>query len=467
MGMIVRNKMSRYFGRLRRVIIPTTTLVVSILFAVLLIMPGESWTAEFDRKLADSVEQQFKSIVSRVTHFDSTTTLDDYLAHAAIESPALRRAFYNWKSALDKTGYAGALPDPMISYAYFIENVETRVGAQNQRISLKQSFPWFGTLGDRKDMAQELANAAYRKYEAEKLKLFFSVKAAYYDFYYLGQDIALTRDNFELLKFWESVARAKYKVALKQHPDIIKAQVELGKLEDGLLTLKDRIVPTAARLRAILNLSDTVSLPIPTVIRVAEISINGDSVLSAALDYNPNLNAMLHLIDLERAGVRLAGKTSLPNFTVGVDYIETGEALNASMVESGKDPWVFGVGLSLPIWFGKNNAKKREAAAKLKSAEYNYADVRNRLTELVQKLVFLYSDALRKTQLYRDGLIPKAEQALNASYTAYQAGEADFLNVLDSQRELLAFQLRFERAWADLATRRAELEMIMGRGIEN
>jgi outer membrane protein TolC len=70
---------------------------------------------------------------------------------------------------------------------------------------------------------------------------------------------------------------------------------------------------------------------------------------------------------------------------------------------------------------------------------------------------------MRKTRLYRDGLIPKAEQSLNANYTAYQAGETDFLNLLDAQRQLLDFQLQFERSKSDLAIKRAEIEMITGR----
>lgn len=464
--MTLENKMQLDSVVLRTTIVRTLIFLLGLMMAVFL-LPFETQSVEFDRELADSLGSQYISADMEALHFDSTATLEDYLAYAAIQSPALRRAFYRWKSALEKTGYAGALPDPMITYGYFIENVETRVGPQNQRFGIKQAFPWFGTLGAKKDIAQEAANAAYRKYEAEKLKLFYSVKAAYYDLYFLGRDIAITEDNLELMKFWEAVARTKYKVALKSHPDIIKAQVELGKLEDRLLTLRDKIEPTVARLRAILNLSNSVALSIPSTMDTIESPVNSDVVLKNALDYNPNLSAMLHIIDKEQAGVRLAGKASFPNFTVGIDYVETSEALNPAMTESGKDPLMVGVGINLPIWFGKNNAKKREAAAKLKTAEYDYADARNRLTALVERIVFKHSDALRKTQLYRDGLIPKAEQALNASYTAYQAGKADFLNVLDAQRQLLAFQLQFERSYTDLATRRAEIEMITGKEIEN
>jgi outer membrane protein TolC len=136
------------------------------------------------------------------------------------------------------------------------------------------------------------------------------------------------------------------------------------------------------------------------------------------------------------------------------------------MPDSGKDAWIVNVGVDLPLWFSKNDARKAEAAARVRAAESSYVDAKNRLEAFVEELVFEYSDALRKMQLYRDGLIPKAEQALNTSYTAYQAAEADFLYVLDAQRELLAFELELERARSNLATRRAEIEMVIGKGLE-
>jgi outer membrane protein TolC len=391
--------------------------------------------------------------------------LDDYLAIATNHNPALKAAFYNWKAELEKAGYAGALPDPMFTYSYFVENVETRVGPQNHRFGLMQSFPWFGTLGAKKAIATEAANAAYQKYNAEKLRLYYQVKAAYYDYFYLGRDLSLTRDNMELLKFWESVARTRYKVALKQHPDVIKAQVELGKLEDRLLSLEEQIRPTKARFHAALNTGNSLEIPIPTEIYLEEAQLNRDSVIELAISNNPDISAIQHLMDKEQAGIRLADRSSLPNFTLGVNYIETGEASNPQMDESGKDPWMVNIGINLPIWFGKNSSRKEEAKSRYNSARQNLVDIRNRIVVHIERVLFEYEDALRKARLYRDGLIPKAEQSLNANYAAYQAGETDFLNVLDSQRQLLNFQLIYEKARRNMAKKKAELEMITGSSL--
>ncbi|MFH1685891.1 MAG: TolC family protein [bacterium] len=402
-------------------------------------------------------------MIERSAMIDSVSSLDDYLAFAIERSPALRSSYYNWKAASEISGYAGALPDPVLTYGYFIENVETRVGPQNKRVGLRQSFPWFGTLGAKKAMASEGAQAANHQFESERLRLIYQVKAAYYDYYFLAQDITITSANLELMTFWESVARTKYKTALGKHPDVIRAQVELGLLEDRLLSLQDMIGPAVARLRAAVNLPDSTPVSIPGGIAVAELNLGKTAIISSVREYNPNLRSIEHLIEKEKAGIRLAKKAYFPSFTVGVDYIETGPAMNPATPQSGKDPWIVGVGVNLPIWFGKNNARKQEAIARHKQAEYNLQDAENQLTAYTERALFEHNDALRKLRLYRDGLIPKAEQSLNASYTAYQAGELDFLNVLDAQRQLLEFQRQYERAKADLGIRAAELEMLTGK----
>lgn len=395
--------------------------------------------------------------------FDAeSATLKDYLAYAAIQSPSLMAAFHEWKAARERSGYSGALPNPMLTYTYFIESVETRVGPQNQGFRLEQRFPWYGTRGARKDIAVEAAKVAYQRFEAKRLDLFYEVKSAYYEYYFLGCAIAITRENLELLKFWEAVARAKYTSGLKQHPDVIKAQVELGKLEDELHTLENRIDPLAARLKAAVNLPGGIELPLPADIDVEETIVHKDSVIAAVLANNPDLNLLVHVVEKDRAFKRLAAKASYPDIVVGVGYTEVGEALNPSMKESGKDAWTATVGITLPIWFGANKTRRQEADAQYLKTRYAYADARNRLRAATEEVVFEYENALRKTRLYRDGLVPKAEQSLNASYTAYQVGETDFLNLLDAQRQLLDFQLQLARSRSNLAIRRAELERITG-----
>jgi outer membrane protein TolC len=389
-------------------------------------------------------------------------TLTDYLKLAMDRNPGLRSAFARWTAEQKKSSHVGALPDPVLSYAYYIENVETRVGPQQHRLGLRQSFPWFGTLGAKKDAASKMAEVAFQNLESERQKLFYQVKAAYYDYYFVGRNLEIAIANFELLRFWESIAQVKYQVGLSQHPDLIKAQVELGKLDDLRISLESKLDPTAAKLRALLNLPESVGLPIPDSLDVPEFLLDRDAILDSIRINNPDLLALSNLIEREEANLRLASLSARPSFSVGVDYIQTGPAINPQLAESGKDPWMIGVGVSLPIWFGKNGGRRSEARARLRSAEYDLENNRNQLTAYAEQVLFAYEDALRRVSFYQGGLMPKAEQALNAGYAAYQAGTTDFLNLLDAQRQLLEFQLTAEREKVRLAKAAAELEMLSG-----
>ena len=152
-------------------------------------------------------------------------------------------AFNRWKAALEKIPQARSLPDPRFSYRYFIKEVETRVGPQRQAFELSQMFPWFGKLDLAGNAAAQAAQAAYHAYEGAKRRLFQEVKFTYYDLYYLGRSLAVTDENVKLLIHLEEVVRARYRAAAASHPDMIKVQIELGKLEDRLKTLRDMEAP--------------------------------------------------------------------------------------------------------------------------------------------------------------------------------------------------------------------------------
>ena len=179
-------------------------------------------------------------------------------------NPGLQAAWNRWQAALERGSRRFVrLPDPRFNYRYFIENVETRVGPQRQAFGLSQTFPWFGKLELRGGVASRRLEAPRREYEAEKLKLFFKVKKAYSRILLSSPSDCVVRENLELVKYLEKCARHAFKAAEASTPDVIRAQVELGKLDDRLLTLEDLRGPMVARLNALLNRPTQAPLPWP------------------------------------------------------------------------------------------------------------------------------------------------------------------------------------------------------------
>ena len=403
-----------------------------------------------------------KSARPTVTPLKESPELQDYLKYAALNNPGLEAAFNRWKAALERSPQVTSLPDPKLSYAYFIERVETRVGPQRHRVGLAQTFPWFGKLRLRGDIALAEAKAAYKQFEAAKLRLFYNVRDAYYELYYVARAIDITKENMELIRKLEQVARSQYRVGGAQHADVIRAQVELGKLEDQLRSLKDLKQPIAAKLNAALNRPTDVDVSWPTEVPQEALDATDQQILAWMREANPELKALDAQIEKQRTAIQLARRDYFPDVTLGVDYIDTGSARSHTS-DNGKDPVAAMVSVNLPIWHRKYRAAEREARARRRAARGQREDRANTLMAEVKLVLFRFRDAERKIDLYRDTLVPKAEQSLRATETAYRGGKMDFLNLIDAERLLLTFRLAYERALADCAQRLAETEMLVGR----
>ncbi|MCJ7777008.1 MAG: TolC family protein [Sedimentisphaerales bacterium] len=190
-------------------------------------------------------------------------TLQDYLSYAALNNAGLKAAFEEWKSALEQIPQVKVLPDPQFTYGYYIQEVETKPSPQSQQFQLMQVFPWFGTIEARTDAAASTAKAAKKRYESAKLKLFFEVKEAFFEYSYLARAIEIAKQNLQLAGHFEEVARTKYTTSEVTHPDIIRAQVELAKMADELKALEEFRKPLSARLISALNRKDFDLLPWP------------------------------------------------------------------------------------------------------------------------------------------------------------------------------------------------------------
>ena len=391
-------------------------------------------------------------------------TLQDYLAYAALHNPGLQASFNHWQAALERVPQVKALPDPKFTYTAFIREVETRVGPQEQKFGLSQNFPWFGKLRLRGDVAMESANSAYQRFQSRKLRLFYEVKNAYYEYYYLERAIAITNDNIQLLKHLESVAQAKTRAGAPLS-SVIRAQVELGKLDDRGRALTDLRGPISAKLNAALNRPYDAFLPWPKQAPFYDLELREKDLFARLRENNPELKSLDFAIAGNEKAVELARKDSYPDFTLGFNYIDTSEALNLNTPNSGKDPVAAVIAVNVPIWRGKYKAAVQEAQLR-REAAVNMRRNRGNLLEAELRLaLYRYRDSGRKIDLFRDTLTPEAEQSLNITEETYRAGKVDFLSLIDAQRLLLEFQLSSERALANHEQSLAEIEMLTGREV--
>lgn len=411
---------------------------------------------------ASAASSNIEAAGAKRPRLDDDARLDDYLRYAALENPGLEAMFQEWRAALERLPQVGAMPDPRFSYGYYFGEVETRVGPMQHALGLSQTFPWFGRLEDREDAASRHANAARERFEAARLALFLRVERAYNDLFFLGRSIEITRDNIELLRQFERVARSRYRVAAAGHPDIIRIQVELGMLEDRLRQLRDLRAPYAARLNAALNRPTDAEVAWPAAVSERVVEVSEATLLAALRERNPELLALQEEIERERIGAEIARKEGFPDITLGIAYTVIGERSDVDLDENGDDAILGTLSVNLPIWREKYDAGVREAMARRLAAAGRRGEAANSLAAELREALFEHEDARRRIALYRDTLVPKATESLQASLGAFAQGQADFLDLVDAQRTLLEFQLGLERALVDRATSHARVEQLVG-----
>ena len=386
---------------------------------------------------------------------ESDEGLDDYLREAVLNNPGLAAAESRRKAALERIPQVRTLPDPVVAYELWAFS-----DSQMHMPMVSQTFPWFGKLDLRAAVAREEAEAARRRYEDRRLRLVNDIKNAYYEYYYLGRAIAVVRENRDLLTYLETVLRTRYAAMAAVHADVIRAQVELGKLDDQVRSLQDRRGPVMARLNASLNRPAGTVLPWPKAVAYEPLGASDDEVLGWVPESSPDLRAMDHEALAARRAVDLAGKDYYPDFILGLGYMR--EEVSG---DGGRDGVKVMAGITLPIWRQKYAAGVREAEARHAGAVQAKADRANTLASMAKEALYQTRDAQRKIDLYQNTLMPKARESLKATQTALQAGKATFTDLIDAQRVLLEFQLEYERSLANHGQRLAELEVLVGRPI--
>ena len=427
--------------------------------------PETSFTSQktFGESLPDRMPTRRQEDLPDLT---KDSPLSAYLEYAALNNPALREAFQEWKAALERVPQVEALPDPRFSLGYLIQEIETRVGPQEWRAGLKQTFPWFGKLDLKGDMVALRAQAAWQRFHAEKLHLFHRVKKAYAEYFYLSRAIEVTRKHRDLVEYLEEVARTQYRTGIAPHSAVIKAQVERGKLEDRLASLKDLKDARAARLNAALGRRADAPLPWPVTLSQERVKIRSEKLMAQLRESNPRLKALRRNVERAESAVDLAELRYYPDITAGLSYMYTDSAIMSGVDDSGKDPILATLSINLPLWWDAYRAGEREKLSRLRSARRKLEDRTRKLEAELELAAYGVQDARRKINLYGDSLIPQARESLEATRASFKAGDADILALLDAERMLLEFRLERERAVADHLQSVAKLEMLVGRRMD-
>jgi outer membrane protein, heavy metal efflux system len=104
-----------------------------------------------------------------------------------------------------------------------------------------------------------------------------------------------------------------------------------------------------------------------------------------------------------------------------------------------------------------------EALAERQMAQSNLAAMKNMALLEVRENLAKAEAAGKSVSIYRDGLLPQAEQAFQSTVAAYQTGTVNFATLLDAQRTIRDVRLGYYKAIVEYEQSRADLERAVGK----
>lgn len=338
--------------------------------------------------------------------------------------------------------------------------------------SVQQSIPFPGKIRSRIEAEHRHALMGEADLRSLRLDLIRDVKAAYHKLRFLDRRLEINRENRDLMKRFEEIARRQYEVGLGGQSDILRAQTELSTLRNDSLTLSLDRKEAEGMLNEMLDREIGASIEAGGAVRDAappDKAVLALERLKPLIERNhPGLEEARAEIAMREAQATAAKKEYLPDFMVKgayKDMLRNGDGMGAP-----RDGWSVMIGMKLPFapWsLPAYRAGTRQSDLETRQAKQRLAAMENRYLAQAQGALARMNRARGQVDLYRNVVIPQARQTLESSQAAYQAGKRDFLTLLDAYRMLFLAREEYEGAVMRLATNEAELERAVGLDLDD
>lgn len=317
----------------------------------------------------------------------------------------------------------------------------------------EQELPGRGKRAARTLVAERDADMSRQQIALRANQILSNLRQAYID-------LAFTRDTFdlysrqaELLQDITETATLRYAAGEGMQHHTVVALVEVAGIEKARIAAEERAQAAEARLNTLLGRPPSQPVePLDPVIG----TVTPDEVEQLALARHPEVAMVEAAVAKEDAELeRLRGERR-PDYVVGGGYmLMPGEA----------GAWTARAGITWPNapWSrGRLTAAIDVQAKRVEAAKARRQVVAAQLRQAVREAVVRLTAAERHVRLIESTVLPQIEHAFELTRFTYAAGEGPFTDMLDARRTLLATQLEYLDARANVARARADLDAVAG-----
>ncbi len=391
-----------------------------------------------------------------------TLLLSALIEEALEANPNIIAAKAAWEAQKARIDRVNVLDDPELGFdTWNIPNNLDLSLTRNWIFFAKQRFPAAGTLNLRAKAEETEATRVETQISITVRSIMATVKIAYHDLYLAHKAIEVNAEHIDILNRFEAIAEIKYQTGAVSEQDLLKARVALARLENEQVTLEQRLHTARAALNTVLNRSPRSPLVLPEDLRLIALPSDFGILEGRALSAQPELKAAKAAIKRSEQEIALAKLKFSPDYQVTVKRFQN----RGTPQPSG---WGISASINLPWFFHqKHDQHIKETQHRVMRQDALYENLKDQTRFVIEDLLVKIKTAKRLAELFQDNVIPQAEQSVASAEVGYQTDQVDFLDLLESQRQLVTFRLEYFRAVTLQNQEVARLERVLGSDISD
>ncbi len=379
---------------------------------------------------------------------------------ALTEEPGLISQNWQFRSLMEMAIADGQLMDPKLQIG--VANLPTdsfdfsQEAMTQLKVSYLQQFPPGDTRELKQQSTQIKSELMHSKMAGRNLTILQDVRLTFLEIFYWEQARETILKNKQLFIQLVDIVQSLFSVGRNDQQDLIRAQLELSRLDDRLTKIDQQIRTYRARLSRWVGIENSLKSLAVELPEIATMQLQDNfKNLSELLQLHPKVQQIDKDIEINRNDIQLVKESLKPGWGLNVSYAFRDEDAN------GNDRADFisaAVTFDLPL-FSTNRQDK-----KLLSKEHQYQSLKSSRLELIRQLVAelqqeIANEAtlLKRQQLYTSLLLPQAKQQAQASLLAYQSDRGSFSDLMRAYMDDLNANLDAKRIAIDMRKTQAKL----------
>ncbi len=330
-------------------------------------------------------------------------------------------------------------------------------GRTDNEYMVSQTIPFPTTLILRGQVALRDAQMAFQQYKEKERDVVWHLEQPYYEFYLAKKTRAALEEVRALLEKLAETARRRYEANQASLQDVLKAQIERSKVDIELYQTAQEEHLAQAHLSHILNLPLNTPYELPEEQHSPPLTLSHEELERLAVRMRPELRAAELGIKRAKASRMLTLTRWLPDVT---GHIEARQ-FKADGRANERDTFI---GVTVPVWSLLKGASGewKSAWKDVEETEAAYQELKNEVLLSIHEAYAKAKTAEHALGVYEQFTLPQAKQQVELTLSAYEAGRAGFLELIDAQRMLRDAQMAYYKFQAEHEMALSNLRLAIG-----